>query len=150
LLPHIERWVNQSVSESTGYAPIELMEGKPKPDLFRNVLTKHLDQLPQEESGHEKAVQAYLRMKLKAEKRNRRRKVRKHRWEPRVDDLVLAKRQATADAFSGISSKFIHPYAGPFRISKIIPPAMYELVELNGKMRGVFQKDALKAYQQDD
>jgi hypothetical protein len=52
LLPHTERWVNQSVSESTGYAAIELMEGTPKPDLLRNVLTKDLDQLPQEESGH--------------------------------------------------------------------------------------------------
>jgi hypothetical protein len=88
-------------------------------------------------------------MKLKAEKRNRR-KMGKHPWEPRVDDLMSAKRQAAADTIAGITSKFIHPYAGPFRISKIIPPTMYEFVELNGKMRGVFQKDALKAYHQDD
>jgi hypothetical protein len=92
---------------------------------------------------------AFLKMKQKAERRNRMRKVGKHKWEPQVGDLVLAKRQAVANAIAGISSKFIHNYAGPFRINKVMPPAMFELCEMNGKIRGVYHKDALKAYQQD-
>jgi hypothetical protein len=149
LLPYIERWINQSVSESTGYTPVELMDGSPKPDIFEKLLAKEMDQFPQEETGHQKAVKAFMRMKQKAEKRRQRRKMGKHVWEPKVNDRVLVKQQATADAAMAKSSKFSLPYLGPFKIAKITPPAMFELHDMNDKLRGVYHKTALKAFHAD-
>jgi hypothetical protein len=34
------------VSGTTGYSPIELVFGEPRPDLFRMILDKTLEQLP--------------------------------------------------------------------------------------------------------
>jgi transposase InsO family protein len=138
LLPYIEQWINQSVSQSTGYTPIELMEGKPKPDIFEDLLTKEMEQFPEEETGHQKALKAFIKMKQKAEKRNSKRKLGKHVWEPQIDDLVLVKQQATSDAAISKSSKFVLPYLGPFKITKITPPATFELRDMNNKLRGVY------------
>jgi hypothetical protein len=73
LVPYIQDWLNSSVSESTGYAPIELLDGKPKPDIFRQLLTREADQLPKEEALADKLLKAYARMCIKAERRNKRR-----------------------------------------------------------------------------
>jgi hypothetical protein len=105
LIPYIENWINQSVASSTGYTPIELMEGKSRPDLFASILRKDPGQLPQEESTEDKALKAYERMKLKADRRNRRKKRGRHQWDPQVGDLVLAKQQAVSEANAGFTSK---------------------------------------------
>jgi hypothetical protein len=150
LLPYIERWINESVSQSTGYTPAELMEGRPKPDIFENLLTKEVDQFPEEETGHQKAVKAFIKMKQKAEKRNQRRSVGKHVWNPQVNDMVLVKQQATASVANAKSSKFCLPYLGPFKITEFRPPAMFELRDIDGKLRGVYHKTALKAFLADE
>jgi hypothetical protein len=31
LIPHIQNWLNSSVIETSGYAPVELLGGRPKP-----------------------------------------------------------------------------------------------------------------------
>jgi hypothetical protein len=56
------------------------------------------------------------------------------------------KQQATADAAMSKSSKFMLPYLGPFRITNITPPAMFELHDMNNKLRGVYHKTAIKAF----
>ena len=40
LITQIEEWLNTSVSGSTGYTPVELMFGQPKPDVFEKILKK--------------------------------------------------------------------------------------------------------------
>jgi transposase InsO family protein len=146
LIPHIEKWMNESISESTGYTPIELLTDKPRPDLFAKVITKDPDQLPQGEDRETRALKAYLRMKKRAERRNKRNKVGRHLWDPQLGDMVLAKHQTTSDAIAGVTSKFGHVFQGPFKITTFTPPAMFELTDLNGKIRGVFNKKALKPY----
>jgi hypothetical protein len=84
LVPYIEDWLNSSVSESTGYAPIELLSGQPRPDIFRKLLRKEVDQIPKEETLADKILKAYARMKVKAERCNRRRRTGKTRWKPPV------------------------------------------------------------------
>jgi hypothetical protein len=74
----------------------------------------------------------------------------KTQWNPPIEDLVLVKRQTVSDAVAGISSKFVRPYQGRAKISKVIPPSMYEISEINGKVRGVFNKNALKPYLQEE
>jgi hypothetical protein len=79
------------VSHSTGYSPVELMHGEPRPDLFRKFLKKEVDQLPPNESLMDKSLKAYIRIERKTAKRNKRRASRKNTWEPQVGDLVLHK-----------------------------------------------------------
>jgi hypothetical protein len=43
LVLYIENWLNSSIHESTGYAPIELLSGNPKHDIFRKILKKEAD-----------------------------------------------------------------------------------------------------------
>jgi hypothetical protein len=147
-VPYIEGWLNSSVSESTGYAPIELLDGKPRPDIFSKILKKAAGQLPVEDTLAEKILKAYARMKLKAEKRNRNRKTGRTKWRPKVNDLVLVRSQPTADAAQGVSSKFQRPFEGPYTILKIINPGMYELCNEEGKLRGLFNIKHLKPYLQ--
>jgi transposase InsO family protein len=73
-------------------------------------------------------------------------KVGSTKWEPKIADKVLLLIQAMADAARGTCSKFIRPYAGPFQITGILPPATYELSQLTGKIRGRFNKKSLKPF----
>jgi transposase InsO family protein len=54
LVPNIENWLNSAIRESTGYAPIELLNGQPRPDIFRKTIKKEPDQFPVEETLAEK------------------------------------------------------------------------------------------------
>jgi len=40
LLPKIEKWLNTTVADSTGFTPVELLLETKKPDLFEKILTK--------------------------------------------------------------------------------------------------------------
>jgi hypothetical protein len=150
LVPHIESWLNSSVSGVTGYAPIELLSGKPRPDIFRNILKKEPDRQPVEEALTDKLLKAYARMKLKADKRKEQRKTGVTRWRPKLNEAVLVRCQPTSDAAQGITGKFQRPFEGPYTIRKIIPPAMYELKGEDGKLRGLFNLRHLKPYLQDN
>jgi hypothetical protein len=72
LVPLIERWLNSSVCETTGYAPIELLNGEERPDLFKQILNIEPKQQPVEVELPTKLLKACAKMKLKAEKRNKR------------------------------------------------------------------------------
>jgi hypothetical protein len=149
-VPYIENWLNSSVCESTGYAPIELLNSTPRPDIICKILKKEVDQLPKEETLADRIIRAYARMKLRAEKRNSRRKTGKTRWRPQLEDLVLVKCQQVSDAILGVISKFQRPYEGPYRIQREINPSIYELADSGGKSRGIFHLKHLKPYLAED
>jgi hypothetical protein len=73
LVPRIEDWLNTSVSAATGYTPVELMFGQPKPDVFANILKKTPDQKPVEERLEDKLLHAYAKLKLRANERKKKR-----------------------------------------------------------------------------
>jgi hypothetical protein len=133
LLSKFDKWLNGSVSDSTGYSPIDLMHNKPKPDLFKKFLTREADKLPPRKSIQEKAMKAYLRMKEKAAHRNRKREIGKALRNLQTVHLVLVKWQAVSDAVAGESSKFVRPYQGPFKVSKLYTPSAYGITEHRGR-----------------
>jgi hypothetical protein len=45
---------------------------------------------------------------------------------------------------------FIHPYEGPYKISRAIPLSTYELSTTSGKVRGAFNKKSLKPYVEEE
>jgi hypothetical protein len=45
LVPKIQDWLNSSVTATTGYAPVELFNGEPRPNIFTDILKGCSDQL---------------------------------------------------------------------------------------------------------
>jgi hypothetical protein len=87
-----------------------------------------------------------LDKKMRAEERKIKRRAGGTRWKPQLQDWVLVKCQPTSDAAQGVTGKFRRPYEGPFRISKIIIPSIYEVSDNHGKLRGQFNLGHLKPY----
>jgi hypothetical protein len=138
LVPQIERWLNCTVCETIGYAPIELLNGEERPDLFKQILRIEPDQQQVENVLPTKLLKSYANMKLNAEKRNKRKQLSKNKWKPKVNESVLVKCQHTSDATQGIMGKFHRPYEGPYIISKTINPNMYEVHDEKGRPQGLF------------
>lgn len=145
LLRGVEEWLIHTMADSAGFCALELIFNVSRPDLFKKFLKKDADQLPPDESLSDKVLRAYLKMKLKAGRRKKRQKRGQHEWKPQLGDLVLYRCQPVSEAAKGVTSKFTRPYEGPWRLTKLIPP--YEISSLNGRVRGVFHKEALKPYQ---
>jgi hypothetical protein len=101
-----------------------------------------------EDTLAEKLLKAYSRVKQKAEKQNRKLKTGRTNWKPKVNDLVLVRRQPAADAAQDVSRKFQRPSEGPYTILMIINPVMHELYNEEGKLRGLFSLKHLKPYLQ--
>jgi len=72
LLSHIEGWLSRTLSYSTGYSREELIFDNPRPDLFEEFLKKGSEQKPPAESLKVKVLKAYVSMKEKTAKRNKR------------------------------------------------------------------------------
>jgi hypothetical protein len=51
-----------------------------------------------------------------------------------------------SDATRGVTSKFIRPYEGPYVITDVLSPSIFEISDLSGKARGRFNKQSLKPY----
>jgi hypothetical protein len=134
------------VADSTGFCPVELIFDKTKPDIFKKFLKREADLLPPTEGPADKELRAYLRLRLKADRRRERRKKGNFKWAPQVGDMVLCRCKPLSEAAKGVTSKFKRPYGGPWHITKIIPPSSYEISSPRGKARGVFHKQALKPY----
>jgi hypothetical protein len=148
LIPYIEDWLNKSVSTATGFAPTELLIGGPPHDVFDKLLKKEQDQKPEEVALEEKLSRAYIKMKTRARKMQAKRKTGRTVWRPNLGDDVLVKCQPVSDAAQGITAKFQPTYEGPYYIKKFIPPAMYEVHDTTGKLRGLFNLKHLKPYLQ--
>jgi hypothetical protein len=138
--------MNTTVADSVGYTPVELMYNQSRPDLFVKLLNKTKDQNPDVESLQERITKAYTRMKEKAIKRNKKKKKGSTVWEPRINDEVLLRCQHNSDAVQGVTRKFVQNYGGPWLIYDIILPSIYELSDMQGKIRGRFNKASLKPY----
>jgi len=95
-------------------------------------------------------MKAYARMRKKTRDRRERRKTGNKTWEPKVNNKVLVKAQPASDAAVGVTAKFIHSYEGPYIITSVIPPSTYEISTTSGKVRGEFNKRALKTYLEEE
>jgi len=99
---------------------------------------------PEPETIGDKVMKAYAKMRKKGKYRRERRKTRG----TKVKERVLVRAQPASDAVVGVTAKFVHPYEGPYIISRVIPP--YELLATCGKVRGEFDKKSPKAYLEEE
>jgi len=106
--------------------------------------------VPESETIGDNVTKAYARMRKKAKDRREWRKTGNKIWGTKVKEKVLVRAQPTSDAAVGVTATFIHPYEGPYIISRMIPPSTYELSTTSGKVRGEFNKKALKPYLEEE
>ena len=74
---------------------------------------------------------------------------KQRKWKPEIGDEVLVKCQPTSDALQGVIGKFRRPFDGPYVIRNFVPPAMYEICDGAGKMRGLFHLTHMKPYRRE-
>jgi hypothetical protein len=72
LIPYVEKWMNSSLSSATGYTPIELMGENNKLKQFDTFRLPSQIPSKQKEDLPTKLLKVYSRMKLKSEKKKRR------------------------------------------------------------------------------
>jgi len=94
----------------------------------------------------DKVLKAYIRIKSKASRRLKGQKRGLYKWEPQIGDLVLSRCQPVSEVLKGVAGKFSRPCEDPWSITKLIPPYSFEVSGVDGKVRGVFHKQALKPY----
>jgi hypothetical protein len=95
------------------------MFGGKGPNIFEDVLPEMPEERPVLNDLQAKIAQAYEKMVRKINSKTRRdnREGRAH-WKPKVEDKVLLRTQPMSDAGAGITAKFLHPYEGPYVITK--------------------------------
>jgi hypothetical protein len=145
LVGNIQDWLNQTVCQTTGYKPIELLEVGSNRRIFAELIRKLPDQ-PRKEELPIKILKAYNKIKEKAEKRKNQRKKGRFEWTPQVGDLVLVRGQPTSDAVRGIIGKFQRAYEGPFIVGERINSGLYKLKTELGENKGLFHISHLKPY----
>jgi hypothetical protein len=107
ILPQIQEWLNKTVASFTGYAPVELIFNAQNPDILAKFLPE-LGDPPEREELATEVLKAYTKMKQKASKMDKRRKLGNSKWTPKVNDKVLVKK-TMSDAINVISRE---PKAG--------------------------------------
>ena len=124
------------------------MYGTERPNVFRKMFPE--ESWPDQEEGiEEKIRRAYLSMKKREIEREKSRKRGNAEWKPELNEKDLVKTQPISNAVRGITSKFLHLFQRPYRISEVLSHSDYELRDDQGKVRGEFNKKQLKQYKQD-
>lgn len=74
----------------------------------------------------------------KEAKRTKRGRTVFRRGNRKVGDLVLSKGKAVSYAVYGIRKKFVRPYDGPWKVTRVINQSTYEVANEQGKITKVF------------
>ncbi|PNF15931.1 hypothetical protein B7P43_G07481 [Cryptotermes secundus] len=146
LIPHIEAWLNKTTSDATGFTPDEMIYGGEAPRLFADVLPASPEGEAEPLTPEQKEIRAFARLKKRAEERIKRKKRGQRKWQPAVGEAVLVETHHVSDANQGVTHKFMRPYEGPFWISRIVSPSIFEISDGKGKVKGNFNKRSLKEF----
>jgi hypothetical protein len=125
------------------------MYGTERPNVFMKMVPNESWPDKEDEETEEKIRRAYVKMKKRAMAREKRRKRGNAEWNPELNEKVLVKTRPISDAVRGITSKCLHLFQGPCRISKVLGHSAYELRDEQGKVRGEFNKKQLKQYKEE-
>jgi hypothetical protein len=78
------------------------------------------------------------------QKRERRKKKGLRKWDPGIG--VLAETCRLSDASRGVTHNFTCPYDGPYYISRLVSPSIFEISDAKGKVKGMFNNGVLKKF----
>jgi hypothetical protein len=124
------------------------MYGTERPNIFRKLVPRESWPDQEDEGIEEKICGAYVKMKKRAFGKGKTSRGNAD-WNPELNEKVLVKTQPISDTVRGITSKFLHLFQGPYRISKVLGHSADELRDEQGKVLGEFNKKQLKQYKED-
>lgn len=152
-LPEIMLALNTSISETTGYSPAFLTQGR-EPRLPKalydevTVGTGAQNLRPDERSDELKEIFAVVRRNLinASVKQQNYYNLRRRPWKPKIGDLVLARQHPLSKAIESFAAKLAPKFDGPFQVQEFISPVIVKLKNLrNNELKRTHISD-LKLY----
>lgn len=139
-LPEISLAVNSSPSESTGYSPAFLVQGR-EPRLpgalFDEVTTgtgaRVIEPIQRADELQEVLQIVKRNIARVGEDQKRRYNLRRRKWTPAVGDLVLVKHHHLSKAVENFAAKLAPKFDGPFEVLSFKSPVIATVRRLNGK-----------------
>jgi len=120
-LPEITLAVNSSISDTTNFSPIFLMQGRdPRmPKALYEEKTRGNGNTPEDFTiKAAKIKEIFEFVKINAERANA--DLRRREWRPALGSLVLVKQHQLSRGVDGFAAKLATKYDGPFRVLKFI------------------------------
>lgn len=133
-LPEITLAINTSISESTGYSPAYLVQGR-EPRLPKALYDETLTGTgaakcsPKERADELQEIFKIVRHQLGKAAQDQRRhyNLRRRSWKPKIGDLVLVKNHPLSKAAENFAAKLAPKYVGPFEVMNFKSPVIVEL-----------------------
>ncbi|BFF96472.1 uncharacterized protein DMAD_05110 [Drosophila madeirensis] len=132
--PELMLAFNSGVSQSTGYSPAFVVQGR-EPRLPRALYDEEAlgtgqgTLPPQENATKMKELFELVRRNLERAAQDRARfyNLRRRAWKPKVGDIVWARQHHLSNAAEGFAAKLSPKYAGPYRIMDFVSPVICNL-----------------------
>jgi len=141
LLPEIALAINASVSDSMGYSPAFLTQGRePRlPTMLYDEVTPGSAVISKDPAG--KALQlrrifGIVRSNLQraSQEQARHYNLRRREWRPKLGDKVWLRQHPLSKAAEGFAAKLAPKYDGPYTVTRFISPYLV-LLQRPGKRR---------------
>lgn len=154
LLPEIMLAVNTSVSESSGYSPAYLTQGR-EPRLPKalydevTVGTGSRNPNPDERAKELQEVFKIVRNNLTRVSQDQRRhyNLRRRNWKPKIGDLVLVRQHPLSRAVDNFAAKLAPKYGGPYLVENFVCPVIVRLRGENTRETRTAHLSELKPYE---
>jgi len=155
LLPEISLAINTSISDSTGFSPAYLVQGRePRlPGALFDVVTPGLHSSPLDPTERAKRLQEAFRTALEtnqmaSQEQGRHYNLRRREWRPQLGSQVMVRLHHLSKASEGFNAKLAPKYSGPFKVLKFLSPNIVRIQHMENRKRRTAGVGDLKEYHQ--
>ncbi|XP_043064803.1 uncharacterized protein LOC122320701 [Drosophila ficusphila] len=147
--------VNSSVSDSTGYSPAFLTQGR-EPRLPNSLYdretigTGKAAETPEENAKKLRELFEVVRRNLEkaAQDQSRHYNLRRREWNPKVGDIVWAREHHLSKAVEGFAAKLAPRYDGPYQVTDFTSPVICKIRHQKTQKERTVHISGLKQQQQ--
>ncbi|XP_044313303.1 uncharacterized protein LOC123037305 [Drosophila rhopaloa] len=157
LLPELSLTINSDISDTTGFSPAFIMQGReprlPK-TLFDQATPDHTSNQPPPGEKAEQMRELFRIVKDNSERasdeQRRHYNLRRREWRPPVGSLVLLRRHVLSKASEGYTAKLAAKYDGPYTVHKFLSPNPLQLQVPGSRRRRTVGLSDIKEYHDTD